>query len=250
MYSKFIKMDLAIDIGNSFHKAALFSEEGDMVYYKCFKNITINNVMEFFDFFKIERSILSSVGKEYDEIKKYLQSNSHYFPFSYNSKLPISIEYENPQTLGLDRIANAVAAYSNFPGYNIVSIQAGSCLVFDFITKEGNYLGGSISPGIEMRFKALHEFTNRLPLLSKKEINYFIGHSTQQSIKSGVINGVIYEINGFISNYKTNYSDLKIVISGGDSDYLQNSIKNTIFVGSSFILCGLHKILKFNVENN
>lgn len=243
-------MDLAIDIGNSFHKAALFSEKGEMVYYKCYKSITIDNVKEFFDFFTIERSIFSSVGTEHAEIIKYLQSETNYFPFSHNSKLPISIVYDNPKTLGLDRIANAVAAYSNFAGSNILSIQAGSCLVFDFITKEGDYLGGSISPGIEMRFNALHHFTHRLPLLSKKEINYFIGHSTQQSIKSGVINGVIYEINGFINNYKSNYKDLKVVISGGDSEYLQNSIKNTIFVGSSFILCGLHKILKFNVENN
>jgi type III pantothenate kinase len=243
-------MDLAIDIGNSFHKAALFSEKGEMVYYKCYKNITIDHIKEFFDFFPIENSILSSVGRDHAEIIKYLQSETHYIPFSHNSKLPISIVYDNLKTLGLDRIANAVAAYSNFAGYNILSIQAGSCLVFDFITKEGNYLGGSISPGIEMRFNALHHFTRRLPLLSKKEINYFIGHSTQQSIESGVINGVIHEINGFISNYKTNYKDLKILISGGDSDYLQNSIKNTIFVGSSFILCGLHKILKFNVENN
>lgn len=239
---------MVIDIGNTLQKVAVFSADGEELLFRQFSCIELADIQSLFYQFPVSRSILSSVGEEKRDIEHFLDKESRYIPFSYQLKLPIRIRYDNPETLGSDRIANAVASYLSYPGTPVLSIQAGSCLVYDCIDENGTYLGGAISPGIEMRFKALQHFTKRLPLLSKSEVSFLIGQSTQQSIESGVINGVKNEIEGFISSYQDQFKGLQVLLSGGDSYYLQKSIKNTIFVGSNFVLKGLHKILTINVE--
>lgn len=242
-------MDLVIDIGNSLHKIGLYSEEGELELFLQYDYLRKEDLEVLLSIYPVRHSILSSVGKEDTGLKDLLESKTIFTHFSHESLLPVEIRYKNPQSLGLDRIANAVAAHMEYADENILSIQAGTCLVYDFTDRNGIYHGGAISPGLNMRFKALNYFTEKLPLYSKKEIDFLTGTSTQQSIESGVINGVINEINGFMAQYEARYPGIKILLSGGDSAYLQKSIKNAIFVGSKFILNGLHKILKLNVEN-
>jgi len=241
-------MDLVIDIGNTFCKIAIFRETGELLFDEILPELKEEDIILWLEKFSVKRSILASVAETYSEIETLLKKNTHYLHFSHTTKLPISIQYDSPETLGLDRIAAAVAAASFFPEKNVLSIQAGSCLVFDFIDKEANFQGGAIAPGLSMRFQALHHFTKRLPLLAPHENFSLVGKDTQQSIQSGVINGIIHEINGTILQYQQHYPDLQVILSGGDSIYLQKSIKNTIFAASKFVLKGLHKILRFNVE--
>ncbi len=242
-------MDLVIDVGNTFQKVAIFTGKGDLFFDTLFSELQVDDIAKLLEIHTIENTIFSSVTHDYPEIIALLQTKTNYLHFTHTAKLPITIDYDSPHTLGLDRIANAVAAHKLFPKENVLSIQTGSCLVFDFIDRHAHFHGGAISPGLSMRFNALHHFTRRLPLPEKNEIPPLIGKSTQHSIQSGVINGIIHEINETIRQYLQYYPDLQVILSGGDSDYLQKSIKNAIFAGSKFVLKGLHEILKFNVEN-
>ena len=241
-------MDLVIDIGNTLCKAAIFREDGELLFDEVLPELKVDNIALWLEKYPVTSAILSSVAETYPEIEALLEKSTYYVPFLHTTKVPVTIQYDSPATLGLDRIANAVAAACFFPEKNVLSIQAGSCLVFDFIDKDANFQGGAIAPGLSMRFQALHHFTKRLPLLEKNENPPLIGKDTQQSIQSGVINGIIHEINETIRQYHRYYPDLQVLLSGGDSIYLQKSIKNTIFATSKFVLKGLHKILRFNAE--
>lgn len=243
-------MDLVIDIGNSFQKIAVFSDTGEILNFLQYDQLTIQHILPLFKHYKIKQSILSSVGEYDQELIAFLRSETNFIFFDHQTSIPLFICYEQAETLGSDRIAGAVAAHSFFPGEDILIVQAGSCLVYDFVDRKGRYLGGAISLGIEMRFKALHHFTAKLPLYTYREIDFLIGNTTQYSIESGVINGVAHEVNGFIHQYLREYPELKIILSGGDAARLQKSIKNTIFADQKFVLKGLHKILQFNVEKS
>ena len=160
-----------------------------------------------------------------------------------NTPLPIKNLYETPATLGKDRLAAAVGARAIFPGKNVLSIDAGTCITYDFLTKDGEYLGGSISPGIRMRFRAMHAFTGRLPLVEPEDFTGLIGKTTAESLLSGVINGVCEEIKGLIARYNEQYEDLTAVITGGDHEYLHNKLKINIFAVPDLVLPGLNEIL-------
>lgn len=240
-------MNLVIDIGNSLQKWALFDQSDQMIIVTSVPKITLESIQDLFQKYNIEKSIISSVGKLDPNVESFIRQSTQLVPFTHQSKLPISIHYFHAETLGLDRVANSVAAATLFPDQNCLSIQAGSCIVYDFVNKRGEFQGGAISPGINMRFKSLHDYTARLPLEDFENIDYFLGQSTQQSIKSGVINGTIFEIDGQINAYKTKYLDLKVLLTGGDMPYLQKSIKNQIFAAPNLVLVGLNKILNLNV---
>lgn len=242
-------MYLIIDIGNSLHKWAVFSPEGNVLESQRLQNLTVETVRQILNRYTISHSICSAVGHFDESIVALLQTHTHYVRFSCDTHLPIELCYETPHTLGLDRIANAVGASTLFPQQNVLSIQVGTCLVFDLVNSKGQYLGGSISPGLEMRFKALHHFTEKLPYVKKREIDFFIGNSTQHSIESGVIHGMIDEINGAVNRYDTVLNDLKIILTGGDAEFFHNSIKSAIFAPQNLVLLGLYKILLLNAEN-
>lgn len=241
-------MYLTIDIGNTLQKAGVFSDDAELVENIAKTELDESDIADLCEKHLIKYSIISSVGARNVDVEAYLNRNTTLLPFSHETPLPIRIDYDEPQTLGLDRIADAVAAHTTFPDKNVLSIQAGTCLVMDFVTKDGVFKGGSISPGLDMRFAALHHYTQRLPLVKKREIDFHIGHSTRQSIESGVINGIADEINGAISRYKQQFGEIQIVLTGGNKNDLEKSIKNTIFAPSNFILYGLCKVLIFNVE--
>jgi type III pantothenate kinase len=148
--------------------------------------------------------------------------------------------------LGVDRIGLATAAFYFNPKRNTLVIDAGTCLTYDMVNDYGEYLGGAISPGLSMRYKALHDQTLKLPFLETKEPHDFIGNSTDNCIHSGVVNGICVEIDGVIDQYRERFVDLTVILTGGDSQFLSKRLKNTIFAHSNFLLLGLNYLLEYN----
>lgn len=239
-------MNLVIDIGNTLQKVAVFDRDGKLSHHLVVEKVEVMLLEKILAKFPIQRSIVSSVAESAEDVQAYLQLHTSFLPFSANVSLPIKLLYESPQTLGLDRIANAVGAAALFPNENLLALQAGTCLVADFVDCDGNFRGGTISPGLTMRFRALHEFTQRLPLESRGEIDTIMGNTTKSSIQVGVIQGFVYEIEGIINAFSRQYPHLKVLLTGGDLSYLQKSIKNMIFAAPNLVLWGLNKILDFN----
>ena len=164
------------------------------------------------------------------------------------TEVPFKNLYKTPKTLGVDRIALVAGAVSQFSGHNILVIDAGTCITFDFVNSEGEYLGGAISPGLKMRFNSLNYFTANLPLLEIDELTDFIGKNTKESINSGVINGAIQEIDGVINQYNKKFLDLTVVLTGGDTNFLAKQLKSSIFANQNLLLQGLNRILIHNTE--
>ena len=188
------------------------------------------------------------MSKDDETVLQWLDERTRLQRFSASCLLPIHIQYATPKTLGTDRIANAVGANALYPNRNVLSIMAGTCLVADFVNDKGEYMGGSIAPGVRMRFQALSEFTARLPLVEPEIIDFLVGDNTENSILSGVMNGITQEIDGIIRQYSRHYNRLKVILSGGDAELLQNFIKKRIFAAQNPVLVGLHKILILNAS--
>ncbi|MBO7493319.1 MAG: type III pantothenate kinase [Bacteroidales bacterium] len=243
-------MDLVIDIGNTLQKLAVFSEKSVLLDFFSEKNLSISLLETLLSQYPIKYTIVSSVREDDDLVLHWLENNTQLIRFTPSCRLPIRIKYATPETLGTDRIANAVGANALYPNKNVLSIMAGTCLVTDFVNDKGEYLGGSISPGVRMRFHALSQFTAHLPFIEPENIDFFIGDNTKNSILAGVMNGIVQEINGIIRQYSRHYSQLKVILSGGDAELLQNSIKKRIFAAQNPVLLGLHKILRLNASKS
>jgi len=169
---------------------------------------------------------------------------------SHKDQFPFQNTYETPQTLGIDRMVLAAGATLQFPNQNRLVIDVGTCITYDFIDDKDNYLGGAISPGLQLRYKALHDYTAKLPLLALDNPNNFIGKSTLESIHSGVVNGLAFEIDGFINEYKNQFSKFIIILTGGDTEFLANRLKNTIFANSNFLLESLNQLFQYKIKND
>ncbi len=240
-------MKLVLDFGNTLQKIAIF-EGNQMLEMHAYKKITLKKIQEIISHYPIKSAILSSVIDHPSEIKTFLNKNFNFIEFTENTLIPIINKYETPQTLGKDRLAAAVAGNNLFPNQNVLIIIAGTCITYEFVNKKAEYLGGAISPGISIRFKALHTFTGKLPLVEKKLKASIIGNTTENSILSGVINGVFSEAKGITHEYTDKYKDLKIILSGGDMKYFDKILKNSIFAISNIVLIGLNIILDFNAK--
>jgi type III pantothenate kinase len=238
-------MLLAIDVGNTKVKAAVF-ENNTLLHKEVFetnqfKN-TIDNILKAYPF--IKNMIVASVGKIekddflYFKIRVLFVSNSDTFPFQNL--------YTTPNTLGIDRLVLSAGAVLKYPKQNRLIIDAGTCVTYDFVDENDNYLGGAISPGIRLRYEALHNYTANLPLLSKEEPTHTIGNTTNQSIHSGVINGLTLEIEGFIGTYSNSYKNFIIILTGGDAEFLAKRLKNTIFANQNFLLESLNQLFQYN----
>ena len=237
---------LILDFGNTYQKIAVFADAKVVAMAK-YENIKLEQIKLFVkDYSEIKSAIISSVIPTPVEITNWLKENYFFIELSQNTPIPIINKYSSPETLGKDRLAAIIGAYSKAPNQNVLSIDTGTAIKFDFITNKGEYLGGSISPGLYLRFKALNTFTAKLPLVDYNNVHQLIGANTETSILSGVMNGAIAEINTFIEEYKSRYSDLKIFITGGESIYFERYIKNHIFADSNLVLVGLNEILLFN----
>jgi len=240
-------MNLIIDAGNTFVKMAVF-DNGNMLHIKSKKVSqlvkTVENILV--DFPKIQQAIISSVVVLEEHTLQELLKLVSIQILGANTNLPFDNTYATPETLGVDRMALAAAACALFPKRNCLVIDAGTCVTYDLINSKGIYLGGAISPGINMRYKALNNQTSKLPLLEIEEPESLIGNTTASSIHSGVVNGVCAEIDGVIDQYLTRYEDLTVILTGGDSLFLSKRLKNTIFAHSNFLLEGLNYLLDYN----
>jgi type III pantothenate kinase len=241
-------MYLAIDIGNTSQKLALFDQNGRQCQWLRKEHLTPEDLQQLFSQYPVKAAILSSVGDEAAPLEEFLKARVPTYRLTSDLQLPVTLCYATPASLGADRIASAAGAHALFPDCNVLVVQAGTCLVTDLVTAAGQYLGGTIAPGLRMRLRALPQFTAHLPLLDPEPVDYLVGNSTAQSILSGVVNGYVCEIQGMISRYETQYPGLKVVLSGGDAPLLESSLKNSIFAAQNLVLLGLYEILHFNVS--
>lgn len=243
-------MNLIIDIGNTSVKIAV-GKDSNLLYFYTYPFITVDLLDKLHNEFpNITHSIVSNVSIVHKDVIKWLEHNFIHIDFNCNTPVPIKNNYKTPETLGLDRLAAAVGSNHIYPYENVLSIDIGTCIKYDLINAEGCYLGGGIAPGLQMRLQALHNFTARLPLITYHAENIaLIGDSTEKSVLSGVINGIIAEINGIIEMYSNAYTDLKVILTGGDANHFEKKIKSTIFALPNLTIIGLHKILSFNNNN-
>jgi type III pantothenate kinase len=239
-------MNLTIDIGNTRVKAAVFEGDKLIELFVFDKKIIISQIRKIIKKHPISLGIMSNVGSVSVKKMAQLKKSFDFMVLSASLKVPFTNLYKTPKTLGVDRIALVAGAVKQFPNKNVLIIDAGTCITFDFIDHKASYLGGAISPGIHMRYKALNKFTANLPLITALQLDDFIGKNTEESIISGVLNGVQNEINGIIEAYREKYLHLTVVLTGGDTNFLSKQLKSSIFANQNFLLQGLNEILKFN----
>ena len=239
-------MNLAIDIGNTQIKFGLFEKDELKEVFSQQQGI---------DFImsgnKIKHAIISKTGAN-DEVEFRLKEKKiKPLVLSAELKLPIEILYKTPNTLGADRIAGAVAAKGHFADKNVLKIDFGTCITFDFVNNKQQYLGGAISPGMIMRFKALHNYTAKLPLVDPMQhLQYELtGTDTTTSILSGVVNGIQKEVEGIIKEYELRFGNLQVVATGGDAGFFVTLLKSEIFARPYLVLEGLNRILNFNIQS-
>ncbi|WP_347924326.1 type III pantothenate kinase [Pontimicrobium sp. SW4] len=242
-------MNLIIDVGNTSVKLAVF-QDSVIVHKETIDlddiEIKIERLLKKYEL--LDKSIISSVGnlsqQQLTNITKQLKT----IVLSSDTKIPFKNKYKTPSTLGVDRIALVSASVLKYPKKNVLIIDAGTCITYDFINKKNEYFGGAISPGISTRYNSLNNLTANLPLLKRKAPKKLIGNSSKESIHSGVINGILMEIDGIVKKYHRKYKDLTVILTGGDSDFLSKRLKSSIFANSNFLLEGLNFILEFNLN--
>ena len=240
-------MHLIIDVGNTRIKAAVFEQNTLVELFVFTKDVFLTEINFILNKFpKIKKLVVASVGNVEKEAFLSLKSKAEIHFITHESKFPFTNLYSTPTTLGIDRMVLASGAVLQYPNQNRLVIDMGTCITYDFIDENDNYLGGAISPGLRLRYESLHQHTAKLPLLTKNYPETFIGNSTQESIHSGVINGVASEIDGFIELYKTQYAKFIIILTGGDAEFLAIRLKNTIFANSNFLLESLNQTFQYN----
>jgi type III pantothenate kinase len=238
-------LNVVLDIGNSFLKAGLFKNNKLVKKYN-FEVDYYNNIKNLLETNDVSCSIVSNVSNRNKRLINLLNSKTKLIKFNSDLNVPFINKYKTKKTLGDDRVALITSALIQYPNENVLIIDLGSCITYDLIKSNKEYVGGAISPGLKMRYKSLNTFTSNLPLLEPKDANYLIGKNTEESIHSGVINGIIGELNHSISQYKSDNKEIKIILTGGDSKFLFNKIKNSIFATSNFLLLGLNFLIELN----
>ncbi len=248
---KIQNMVLTVDVGNTRIKGAVF--EGDtalesFVFTSHEVPVVVKNILV--KYTKITHLVVASVGKVEKEAFLVFQEEVKLHFVSHQDVFPFINKYETPLTLGIDRMVLAAGATLQYPNQNRLVIDAGTCITYDFIDVDNNYLGGAISPGLRLRYEVLHNFTSKLPLLSLESPLGLIGKTTSQSIHSGVVNGLVNEIDGFIDEYRQLGSNFIIILTGGDTEFLAKRLKNTIFANSNFLLESLNQTFQYKIKND
>lgn len=240
---------LCIDCGNTRTKVGVFKGDA-LIFTEVYILFGISELIDLKKKFSFSACIMSNVSAENVELEKYLENE---FPFfillNEKTKLPVTNMYEQPETLGKDRIAAVVGAVSLKSESDLLVIDAGTAITYDFVDAASLYHGGNIAPGIRMRSKALHAFTKRLPEVEPSENFGLLGKNTNAALLNGVMNGVIFEINGYFDALKIKYPELSIFLTGGDANYFVSTLKSPIFAEKYLVLIGLNRILQFNVKN-
>lgn len=238
---------VAVDLGNTRNKVSFFKDR-ELLSHIVLTDSEIEKLELEFNRLQPGCIILSSVVNINPLSELINRYKIKTVDLQYNTPLPIGLDYNTPETLGLDRIANAVAAEKLYPNKNVLIIDAGTCIKFDFISSDKIYRGGAISPGIEMRFKSMHTFTDRLPLIETIKPFNVCGKSTEEAMTSGVLNGVKHEMEGFINDFQALYPDLLVLLTGGSAKLLDKEFKNSIFAHPFLTAIGLNEILYFNIQ--
>lgn len=239
-------MQLAIDIGNTRIKAGIF-EQNVLKKTLVFDDTALFFQSQLVSKLGIKRAIVGSVVDGIDAFVSDLSQQANVMLFKADTPLPLVNKYQSAATLGSDRLAAAVGGNELAPNENILVIDAGTCVKYNFVNGKNEYIGGAISPGLKMRFTALNTFTARLPLLKADEkLNSYIGKTTEESIRSGVENGIVKELDGCIDEYRRDFNNLKVFLTGGDTDFFAKRLKNCIFADQNLILKGLNRILSHN----
>lgn len=248
--------NLVIDIGNTNSKLAVF-EEKTLVDYQVLKDIEPDALIELIKQYQITNSVVSTVRADLKDLVDVLTSNTNYISFSTSINTGIKNYYQTIATLGLDRWAQVIAASTCYPGQNSLMIDAGTCITYDLLNSKNEYFGGSISPGIDMRFKALHQFTGKLPLVTwEQDAEIPKGTDTSSAIRNGVLQGVINEVEGLISSYNKENKGLTVLLTGGNAAFLLEQLKNSIFAPQIIhdpylVLKGLNEVITFEyVQKN
>lgn len=241
-------MNLAIDIGNSFLKIGVFDNEKKL-FVESYRDFDAKSLEYLLKEYKIIKAICSSVRKEDESIENMLgEAGISLHKLSHTSRLPFRSLYETPRTLGTDRIAALAFGYNKYPGRNVLLIDAGTAVTYDLLNESGVFEGGNISPGIGIRYRALNEFTGRLPLVSPDNKYDILGRNTENAIRSGVQQGLVFEINEYIRNLKKTHRNLEILMTGGDARYLSEKVEHKVSYEKDMIIEGLNYILIYNAQ--
>lgn len=237
---------VAIDIGNTRTKIGVF-EDKQMIHSEIALDFNEAFLAQYLIDNKASYVILSSTKHLTSEMSALLESRSEYYLLDMGMKLPFENKYKSPDTLGKDRIASVSGAWALFSDQNSLIIDVGTCITYDIITDQGAYLGGNISPGINMRLKAMHDFTDQLPQVERSKRFETIGNDTETALQVGAEVGAVLEVEGFIEKYKKTFENLNVLLTGGDAQFFVNSMKTKIFAAPHLVLQGLNEILDCNV---
>jgi len=236
---------LCIDIGNTRIKWGVFDSD-ELVYKDAFQRNYDSKLKEVFEEFDINQSISSSTRKKASSMEKMVSQFTDHTILDHTTPIPINNLYTTPETLGRDRLAGVIAADAVYPDVASVVIDAGTCITYDFITSDGDYLGGNIAPGVQMRLQAMHHFTDGLPLINMALPDKILGESTETAIQNGAVRGTIFEIESFLHTMSKSYGKLNVILTGGDAIFFGELLNTEIFVDPNLILKGLNEILKHN----
>jgi type III pantothenate kinase len=253
---RFLKMNLIIDIGNTRTKLALF-EKNSLIEKANVDALTLDALSDLLKGRNIEGVIMSVSGQDTEGVEGWLRENYFFIKLNHETPLPIENQYDTPQTLGKDRLASAVAAHFLFPKTACLVIDGGTALTFNLLTEKGAFVGGNITAGLRMRFKALHHFTAKLPLLEQNvdravvrlDDNNLIGKNTNDAVLKGVQFGILSEIEGFVHRFKEKNSNVEIILTGGDGLYFKNNLHlNNTTHEPNLVMIGLNQILHYNLH--
>ena len=248
-------MNLCIDQGNSRTKVALMTDEGKIIQHFIYKTFSSADVERLFALYAIKSSIISSViNIEPAIVNALARLSEHFVLFDHNTPIPIKNGYDTPETLGQDRIAAAVGAQQLCPGENLLIIDVGSAVTYDFVSENGEYMGGNIAPGLKMRFTMLQRMTKKLPLVEvgENELIPLFGKNTRDAIAAGVIRGVAYEVKGYMRTLREKTTHFQTYMTGGNASVIINATRSSrtekreIQHEKHLVLIGLNTILVYN----
>ena len=236
---------LCFDFGNTRLKCAVFID-GNLDEVEVLNDDTLPTIEAVLNKYKPNKSILSSVIKHDVAIEQLLASKTNFHKLDHTSKLPITTPVGKPETIGADRLAICAASVTLFPKQHTLSIGLGTCTTYNFTNKYHEFLGGSISPGLTMRFRAMNEQTALLPLVKAQHNFPLVGYDTNTNLQSGVILGMSKEIDGIIEAYKEKYDNLQVLITGGDMSFFLPHLRNKLLADPDLLFKGLYAISQCN----
>ena len=239
---------MVVDIGNTLVKLAVF-DRGEIVFQRCVERLHPSMLGELLEGRRAAKAVVASTRGEADDVIETVRPYADYLlEFTSQTPVPVANAYHTPETLGRDRLAAAVGATVLYPGRNVLIVDFGTAVTIDLVTADNTFRGGCISPGVTMRFRALHDYTAKLPLCAATGGEGLSGLTTEEAIELGVMNGIAFEIEGYVTRMREKIDGLRVIFTGGDAKFFVKRIKNTIFANCNLVFCGLNRILEHNAS--